>query len=37
MPRQARGGARGFLPTKDDPHVLFRSITDIAASLAKLS
>ena len=24
---------RGFLPSKDDPHVLFRSIADIAASL----
>jgi GNAT superfamily N-acetyltransferase len=26
--------ARGFLPAKDDPFVLFRSIPDIAASLA---
>lgn len=26
--------ARGFLPSKDDPFVLFRSIADIAASLA---
>jgi len=25
---------RGFLPAKDDPLVLFRSITDISASLA---
>lgn len=25
---------RGFIPTKDDPLVLFRSIADIAASLA---
>ncbi|HEX3504915.1 MAG TPA: GNAT family N-acetyltransferase [Xanthobacteraceae bacterium] len=24
---------RGFIPTKDDPLVLFRSIADIAASL----
>ncbi len=24
---------RGFIPSKDDPLVLFRSITDIAASL----
>jgi GNAT superfamily N-acetyltransferase len=23
---------RGFLPSKDDPHILFRSIADIAAS-----
>lgn len=28
---------RGFLPSRDDPLVLFRSITDIAASLATLS
>lgn len=27
---------RGFLPSRDDPLVLFRSIADIAASLAKL-
>ncbi len=27
---------RGFLPTKDDPLVLFRSIADIAASLAAI-
>lgn len=26
---------RGFLPTKDDPHLLFRSIGDIAESLRK--
>lgn len=26
---------RGFLPSKDDPLVLFRSMTDIAASLEK--
>jgi GNAT superfamily N-acetyltransferase len=26
---------RGFLPSRDDPLVLFRSIADIAASLAK--
>lgn len=25
---------RGFVPTRDDPHVLFRSMADIAASLA---
>lgn len=25
---------RGFLPSKDDPHVLFRSMSDIAASIA---
>lgn len=25
---------RGFLPSKDDPMILFRSIADIAASLA---
>ena len=25
---------RGFLPSKDDPLVLFRSIADIAASVA---
>lgn len=25
----------GFLPTKDDPHLLFRSIADIAESLRK--
>jgi GNAT superfamily N-acetyltransferase len=24
---------QGFIPTKDDPHVLFRSIADIAASM----
>ena len=24
---------RGFIPSKDDPHILFRSIADIAASL----
>lgn len=28
---------RGFLPSRDDPLVLFRSIADIAASLAALS
>jgi hypothetical protein len=27
--------ARGFLPSKDDPLVLFRSIADIAASLSR--
>lgn len=27
---------RGFMPSKDDPLVLFRSIVDIAASLAEL-
>ncbi len=27
---------RGFMPSKDDPLVLFRSIADIAASLAEL-
>lgn len=26
---------RGFLPSKDDPMILFRSIADIAASLAR--
>jgi hypothetical protein len=26
---------RGFLPSRDDPLVLFRSIADIAASLAE--
>jgi GNAT superfamily N-acetyltransferase len=26
-------GRRGFIPSKDDPLILFRSITDIAASL----
>jgi len=26
---------RGFLPSKDDPFILYRSIPDIAASLAK--
>jgi GNAT superfamily N-acetyltransferase len=26
-------GRRGFLPSKDDPHILFRSIADIAASI----
>jgi GNAT superfamily N-acetyltransferase len=26
-------GRRGFIPSKDDPLVLFRSIADIAASL----
>jgi GNAT superfamily N-acetyltransferase len=26
---------RGFIPSKDDPLVLFRSIGDIAASLAR--
>lgn len=26
---------RGFMPSKDDPLVLFRSIADIAASLAR--
>jgi GNAT superfamily N-acetyltransferase len=26
---------RGFVPSKDDPHVLFRSIASIAASLAE--
>jgi hypothetical protein len=26
-------GRRGFIPSKDDPFVLFRSIADIAASL----
>lgn len=25
---------RGFVPSRDDPHVLFRSMADIAASLA---
>jgi GNAT superfamily N-acetyltransferase len=25
----------GFVPSKDDPHILFRSISDIAASLKK--
>jgi len=25
---------RGFLPSQNDPHILFRSIGDIAASLA---
>lgn len=25
---------RGFVPSRDDPHVLFRSMSDIAASLA---
>jgi GNAT superfamily N-acetyltransferase len=28
---------RGFIPSKDDPQVLFRSIADIAASLASPS
>jgi GNAT superfamily N-acetyltransferase len=27
-------GRRGFLPSKDDPYTLFRSVPDIAASLA---
>ena len=27
-------GRRGFLPTKDDPFMLFRSMADIAATLA---
>jgi hypothetical protein len=26
-------GRRGFIASKDDPHILFRSIADIAASL----
>jgi GNAT superfamily N-acetyltransferase len=30
---QAFWGRRGFIPSKDDPLVLFRSIADIAASL----
>lgn len=28
---------RGFLPSKDDPMVLFRSMADIAASVAKIA
>jgi GNAT superfamily N-acetyltransferase len=28
-------GRRGFIPSKDDPLILFRSIADIAASLRK--
>ena len=28
---------RGFIPSKDDPQVLFRSIADIAASIASRS
>jgi GNAT superfamily N-acetyltransferase len=28
---------RGFIPSKDDPLILFRSIADIAASLARAS
>lgn len=28
---------RGFLPSKDDPFILYRSIVDIAASLAQAS
>ena len=24
---------RGFIPSKDDPHILFRSIADVVASL----
>lgn len=28
---------RGFIPSKDDPMILFRSIADIAASLAAVS
>ena len=30
---QAFWGRRGFIPSKDDPLVLYRSIADIAASL----
>jgi hypothetical protein len=30
---QALWGRRGFIPSKDDPRVLFRPIADIAASL----
>jgi GNAT superfamily N-acetyltransferase len=30
---QALWGRRGFIPSKDDPLILFRSIADIAASL----
>jgi len=28
---------RGFIPSKDDPLILFRSIADIAASIASRS
>lgn len=28
---------RGFVPSRDDPHLLFRSMADIAASLAAVA